>query len=58
MLDAIYRTFEERLCSFWHDIFVREAFLAVGIGISMDSQLKSDYFGPYLVVALQNQVFK
>ena len=51
--------FEERLGSYWRDIFAITAVLAVGVGpTSMASQWKSSYFGLYLVVALQNGLLK
>ena len=48
--------FEERLGSYWCDIFAIMAVLAVAVArTSMASQWKSSYFGLYLV---QNRLLK
>ena len=57
MLDG---TFEERLSNIWHGIrILLEKFCQwASAHVSMVSQSKSSYFAPYLVVTLQNQIFK
>ena len=59
MLDIIHRMFEERLSSYCHDIFVRTAVLAVGVGplfygFSMGKQL----FWPISWFCLAKQSFQ
>ena len=34
MLDIIHTNFDERLSSFYRDIFLREAVLVVGVGLN------------------------
>ena len=59
MLDISNKNFRKRLSSYFSDIFPREKVLAVDVGhVSMVSWLKGNNFDLYIVIALQNQVFK